>query len=41
MNLIYLWLEGTLSNLVISQNSELSNVRRIQNNVKVENEISS
>ncbi len=38
-NLLYLWLEGTLSNLVIFQDSELLTVRRIKNDVKVESEI--
>ena len=32
-NLIYLRLEGTIPNLVIFQDSELSNVGRIENNV--------
>ena len=37
--LIYLWLEGTLSNVVIFQDSELLTIRRIENDVKVESEI--
>jgi len=37
--LIYLWLEGTLSNVLIFQDSELLTIRRIENDVKVEGEI--
>ncbi|HEX7275400.1 MAG TPA: hypothetical protein VF248_07300, partial [Nitrososphaeraceae archaeon] len=38
-NLIYLWLEGTLSNLVIFYHAELLTIRRIAIDVKVESEI--
>jgi hypothetical protein len=37
--LIYLRLEGTLSNLVIFYHAELLTIRRIENDVKVESEI--
>jgi hypothetical protein len=35
-NLIYLRLEGTLSDLILFQHSELLTIRRIENYVKVE-----
>ena len=37
--LIYLTLEGTLSNVLIFQDSELLTIRRIENDVKVYSEI--
>jgi len=40
MNLIYLRLEGTLSNLVIFYDSEFLKIRRVAIDVKVESRIS-
>ena len=37
-NLIYLWLEGTLSIVVIIQHSELLTIRRIAIDVQVQRE---
>jgi len=37
--LIYLWLEGTLSDLVIFQDSELLTIRRIAIDLQVQYEI--
>jgi hypothetical protein len=38
-NLIYLWLEGTLSNVVIFYHAELLTIRRIAIDVQVQREI--
>jgi hypothetical protein len=40
MNLIYLWLEGTLSNPVIFYHGELLTIRRLAIDLQVQYEIS-